>query len=300
MLTPTLALLALSLSGPATVTAGAETAAAVPAQRAAEPNYASIVADRAPAMALIKFIITFDAGGQSQDVEGEAMALMIDPKGLLVMSGAEIGQRKGMSANPKEIKVCIGDDTEGVLAKLIGRDSDLDLAWLRIEKPADKGYSALDLSKAATPKLGDTLVGLDKMGKYFDHAAVAFTTMVGGVTKKPRTLYIPSPGGGMEMMFVGIPFFTTGGELVGMSVVQMPNADSEDGMNSRVRERLTRFDRGFKILPASEIASATTRAVEAEKGGKGVGMDEPKPEEKKDDAEPAKVEPGTGDPMKKD
>lgn len=291
-------LIALSLTAPASVMTGAE--AARPALRAAEPNYTSIIADRAPALALIKFIVSFEQGGQSRDIEGEAMAVMIDPKGLLVMSGAEIGQRKGMSATPKEIKVCIGEDTEGVLAKLVGRDSELDLAWIRIEKPSDKGYTIIDPSKAATPKIGDTLVGLDRMGKYFDRAPVVFNTMVGGITKKPRELFIPAPGAGLEMMFIGTPFFTTGGEFVGMTIIQMPNADSEDGMNSRARERLTRFDQGFKILPAAEIVSATARAVEAEKSGKAIGMEEPKKEETPAAPADKKDEPKKDEPMKKD
>jgi len=287
-------LIALSMFNTPALPAGGEAAV-----RAPEPNYASIMADRAPSLALIKFILSFDGGGgQSQDVEGEAMAVMIDPKGLLVMSGTEIGQRKGMSVNVKELKVCIGDDTEGVLAKLVGRDSELDLAWLRIEKPSDKGYTVIDPAKSAVPKVGDTIVGLDKMGKYFDRTPVVFTTMVGGITKKPRELFIPSPGASLQTFFIGTPFFNAGGEFVGMSVIQMPNADSEEGMNSRSRERLTRFDQGFKILPAAEIVSATARAVEAEKAGKGVGMEEPKPEEKKDETAP--TEPKMDEPVKKD
>jgi hypothetical protein len=273
---------------------------------AAEPNYGTIVSDRSPAMATVKFVVSFDAGGQSQEIEGEAMALMIDPKGLLVMSGVEIGQRRGMSATPKEIKVLLGEDTEGVAAKLIGRDSELDLAWLRIEKPADKGYSAIDPAKSAKPVVGETVVGVDKMSKYFDHASVAFPMVVGGVTKKPRELFIPAT----QLSWVGLPFFNASGAFVGMSVIQMPNADSEDGMRSRNGERLTPFDRGFKILPASEIAAATARAVEAEKSGKGVGMDEKKEggDEKKDEAKPTdekkpeapKTDEPKKEPVKKD
>ncbi|MFT3684796.1 MAG: hypothetical protein QM783_07665 [Phycisphaerales bacterium] len=283
MITPA-TLIALSLFS---TPAAAPAMATLPAAVAAEPNFGSIVADRSPAMVGVKFIASIEFRGQTQEVEGEAMALMIDAKGLLVVSGSEVGQRKGMSATLKEIKILIGDDTEGVPAKLIGRDSELDLAWLRIEKPADKGYSAIDAAKSATPKLGDTLVGVDRMSKYFDHAPVAFTTTVGGITKKPRTLLIPS--GGM-VLGVGLPIFNAGGEFVGMSVIQSANADSEDGMNSRSQDRMSYFDRGLKILPAAEIASATARAIEAEKSGKGVGMDEPKKEgdgEKKDEAKPA-------------
>lgn len=291
------ALVALSLMG--TTTLRVETPApAAPefAAQAGQPNYASILADRSPAMVLVKFILSVEARGQSQEIEGEAMALMIDPKGLLVLCGPEIGQAKGFSATPKELKVCIGDDTEGVLAKLIGRDSELDLAWLRIEKPSEKGYSSIDTAKAATPKVGDTLVGLERMGKYFDRTPVVFTTMVGGITKKPRELFIPSPGGGQPFLYIGTPFFSAGGEFVGMSVIQQPNADSEDDMSSRARERLTRFDQGLKILPANQIASATARAVEAEKAGKGVGMEEKKEETP---ASPAAA-PKEGEPKKDD
>lgn len=297
MLTPA-ALIALSLLN---APAAAPALAGAAAVHGAEPNLSTIVSDRSPAMVGVKFIASVDFRGQTQEIEGEAMALMIDPKGLMVVSGNEIGQAKGMAAALKEVKILIGDDTEGVPAKLIGRDSELDLAWLRIEKPSDKGYSSIDPTKSGSPKIGDQLVGIDRMSKYFDRAPVAFNTTVGGITKKPRTLYIPS--GGM-VLGVGLPFFTPGGEFVGMSVIQSANADSEEGMGSRSRERMSYFDRGLKILPAAEIVAATGRAIEAEKSGKGVGMDEPKkdadpaaPEDKKDEPKP---EDPKKDPAKKD
>ncbi|MBY0308810.1 MAG: hypothetical protein K2Q09_08720, partial [Phycisphaerales bacterium] len=197
-----------------------------------------------------------------------------------------------------------GDQLNLSHTKLIGRDSELDLAWIRIDKPSDKGYSAIDLSKSASAKVGETLVGVEKMGKYFDRTPVIVPTLIGGVTKKPRELYIPTPGAWTESMFVGTPYFTGAGEFVGMSVIQMPNADSEDGMRAK-GERITRFDRGFKILPASELAAATARALEAEKSGKAVGMEEPKKEgeDKKEDANPAgekKAEEPKKEPAKKD
>ena len=290
MLSPTVALIALSLAGPTALISPAAVPVAL-----VEPSLSTVIADRSPAMGVVKFVVSFDAGGQTQEIEGEAMALMIDPKGLMVMSGIEIGQRKGASATPKEIKVLLGDDTEGVNAKLIGRDSELDLAWLRIEKPSEKGYTAIEIGKGAKTAVGDSLIGLDKMGKYFDRTPVAFTTVVGGITKKPRELVIPST----PVTWVGLPFFNSSGAFVGMSAVQMPNADSDDEMQSRARERLTTFDRGIKIIPAAEIVSATTRAVEAEKAGKGVGMEEKK-EEPAAPAAPASAEPKKDEPVKKD
>lgn len=303
MLTPTAAILALSLCAPAALTGGAEAAALKPAL-AGEPNYSTIVSDRSPAMANIKFVLSLEFQGQSQDIEMEAMGLMIDSKGLLVLSNSEMGGgmqmiRRGIAGTPKDIKIMLGDDTEGVPAKLIGRDSELDLAWLRIDKPSDKGYSSIDLAKAAMPKIGETLVGIDRMSKYFDHAPVIFTTSVGGITKKPRTLYIPSGG---LVLGMGLPMFTTSGEFVGISSVQMPNADSEDDVGSRGRERLSYFDQGLKVMPAAELATATARAVEAEKAGKGVGMDEKKEGEKKEGEkkdDEKKEEPKNDDPMKK-
>jgi len=269
-------------------------AAAVRPPVATQDGIAKVIAERAAALVTVKFVLAVEGGpGGENELEAEAGGLMIDGTGLVLVSNLEMGGSPGRQrarAQAKNIKVLVGDDTEGVDAKLIGRDSELELAWVQIDTPADKAYAAVDLAKGATGKdaggagdagvvaivkVGDTLVGLDRMNKYYDRALVAFTTQVGGLTKKPRNLIIPAGG---KIEWIGLPLFTVSGEFAGISVLQPIGADEEDPSAMRNMGRTAGFDRGLKVMPAAEIAASTARAVEAFKRGKALGMEEPKVE----------------------
>lgn len=248
---------------------------------------ASVLTKNAPAFVTVKFLMAM----QENEREAEAGGLVIDGAGLILVSNLEMGGAMGRgreSAQAKEIKVLIGDDTVGLPAKLIGRDTELELAWVQLDKPADKPLASVDPAKGATVKIGDQLVAIDRMNKYYDRAPVGLELDVGGLTNKPRNLIIPT-GGRLE--WIGLPIFNPAGAFVGISVVQPVGGDDEEGGGARNVGRVSPFDRGLKILPAAEIVSATARAIEAHKAGKELGADEkpaaPKPEDKPGDGMPA-------------
>jgi hypothetical protein len=173
--------------------------------------------------------------------------------------------RPGVSATPSEIKVLIGDDTQGLDARLIARDSELDLCWLRIKEPKERKFACVELARAASPKLGERLYTLTRLGKYFDRALVVRETRLGGLARKPRNLLVPSPSLGD----LGLPVFSERGEIVGLTVVQLPDAEELQAASS-----MTAFTgaRGL-ILPAAEIAKATKRAKDADEKGDAVDGD---------------------------
>jgi hypothetical protein len=287
---PSLSLAALSLTAILALSAGLTSSPALavtPAAVASAPaDLAKIVAEKSPSLVTVKFVLNLEFGGQSQELELEASGLMIDPAGVIVVSNSEMGgsrQFRGIGgATPKNIKILIGEDTEGLDAKVIGRDSELDLAWLRIEKPEGKTFSAITLSASPKLNIGDALVGVDRLGKYFDRAPLAHMTTVVAVTKKPRTLFIPANS---PLMGMGVPMFTASGEFVGITVIQAEGMEDEDNM-ARERGRQTIYDRAFKIMPSGELMEATKRAIEAEKSGKPIGTEEAKPaDEAKPDAD---------------
>lgn len=263
-------------AGLSTPVAQAATPAAVLTAASTTPaDLAKLVADKSPSLVTIKFVLNLEFGGQSQELELEASGLIIDPAGVIVVSNSEMGgsrQFRGIGgATPKNIKVLIGDDTEGLDAKVVGRDSELDLAWIRIEKPEGKTFSVVTLSASPKLAIGDALVGVDRLGKYYDRAALAHVSHIAAVTKKPRTLFIPANG---PLMGIGVPVFTPTGEFIGLTVIQAEGMEEEDGM-ARDRGRQTIYDRAFKIMPSGEIMDATKRAIEAEKSGKPIGEEAP-------------------------
>lgn len=273
----------LSLSAPALAVGPDET----PAQ------YQKLVAERANAIVTVKFVLKIDTGGVGQDAEQETevYGVMIDPKGLILLSNSELDGFAGMmrrfrggavTTTPKDIKVLIGDDSEGVPAKVLAHDTELDLAWVQIEKPGEKPFVFVDLEKAATVSLGERMLSLEKLGKYFDRAVVVQDVRVGAVAHKPRPFYLFT---GSSMVGRGVPFFTTAGEFVGITTLLFPSAEELEGGAARTSMGGA-LGQVPKVLPAAELITATRRAREAAAGD---GEKAPeKPADKSPDKAPSK------------
>lgn len=225
-----------------------------PTAFAAEPEYVKIVTDSSPVLVSIKYVLKIDMGGQGQEREAEAVGVMIDGKGLVLCSGVDMGAipgggRPGLTVTPTKIKVLVGDDTEGLEAKLISRDSELDLAWVQIDKPADKPYSHVDFAKSAPAAQGEKLVMITRLDKFFDRAVAVSDFRVGAVVKKPRTLLVPADA----IRAYGRPVFSAAGQVVGFAIVAAPSQEeaAEEGG----------FRGAIVVLPGSEVAAATERAL---------------------------------------
>lgn len=268
-----------ALAGPADATTG---------------EYGSLLKRTSTTLVTVKFILKVSGQGMEDEKENETTGLMIEGDGLVLASNTQTGGinelmkqyvRQGYSIQPKDIKILVGDDNEGVDAKVIARDSELDLAWIKIQKAPEKPYEFIDLSKHATPSLGDRLLAVERMGKFFDRAPLVVEGRLGGIVSKPRSLYIPASD---LVSTLGLPIFTAGGELVGISILQLPSAEeSEEGGRSLVGRA-----GGGTILPAAEVIAATERAKAAAAAGKpveGEAVEGEKSEGEKKDAEGEKA-----------
>jgi S1-C subfamily serine protease len=263
--------------------------AALPAlPAAAQPaDLAKILAERAPAVVTVQLVVQVKMGGQmgsalgeKQEFQTEASCVAIDPKGLVLCSNTvlsgympiiqrAIPRKVEMTAVPTQIKVFVADDPKPLEAKLLVRDSDLDLAWLQVKVPEGRTFAYVDLARSATPKVGDPFVAIRRLDKYFDRTATVFEGKIGGTIKKPRTLYVPTAA---TEAALGLPVLTPAGEALGILVFQLPDqAEGSDagGIFSRIGEsaRLQDLGRGF-ILPAADVVKATKRALESGKAGK--------------------------------
>jgi S1-C subfamily serine protease len=244
-----------------------------------EPELAKILADLGPAFVTVKFVLKVEGQFGNRENEAEITGVMIDPSGLVLCGNTRLGSPRmmrsmGGSATPTDIKVLIGDDTEGLPAKVLARDSELDLAWVKIKKPGDRKFACLNLSHAGAPAVGQRLVSIRKMAKYFDRAMTVSEGRLAGKTRKPRDLLVPSGGMSLEP---GLPVFTSGGEVVGVVVVQMPE---DEELQSMAFTGIGRDISTGLILPAAEVLRATARAREA-KADDEDDSDEPAPAEAK-------------------
>ncbi len=224
---------------------------------AQQADFQKLLADKTPAIVTIKFVLKTKSRWGESESESEATAVIVEPDGLILCSKTELGGYGGYfggssTSTPTDIKVLIGDDTEGLEATLLARDSELDLIWLRIKDPGDRTFPCVDLHKSAVPEIGDRVYSVGRMGKYFDRIAVVREGRVGGVTVKPRKLYVPSNGGGD----LGLPVYNARGELIGVPIRLRPDREEMEGASDL-------YGGWGLILPAEEVAKATQRAKEA-------------------------------------
>lgn len=247
-------------------------------------SFKKLIAEKAPAIVSIKFILK----GGEQDEEGETTGFVIDgAKGLVLTSnnafGGMMARYGGPAATPSDIKIMIGEDTNGVDATFVARDSELGLAWVKLKEAPTTPIAAIDLSKGAKATLGEDIYTVSLMGKFFDRVPAIAEGHVGAVTKKPRELYIPSIGlAGSEQ---AMPIFNGKGEVVGVSTIILP--DQEEMMNPSGMRSIMRGITGGMILPAADALEATTRALEtAPAEGQADAAAEPAKTETKEEAKP--------------
>jgi S1-C subfamily serine protease len=233
-------------------------AAATPAPSATEPNVLKkLVDDKAPAMVSIKFIMK----GEGAEREEETTGVIIEATGLVLTSnnafGGMMARFGGNAGTPTDIKVLVGDDNQGVKAKIIARDTELGLAWVQTDDQPSKPYPFVDFASGTDAKLGDPIYMVSLMGKFFDRAPMVAEAHVGAVVKKPRNLIIPSIGlAGGEF---GIPVFDAAGKPVGISTLILPDQDEMEGGDPR---SALRGVTGGMVLPSKDVVEATAKAKE--------------------------------------
>jgi hypothetical protein len=241
-------------------------------------DYEQLATAKADALVTVKFVLKLKMGGMmggDQESNTEITGIMIEPKGLVLCSNTQLGgippmfrriaSRMGgdASATPTDIKVLVGDDSEGVEAKLLARDTDLDLAWIQIKDP--KTYKHVDITpKTSKPKVGQRVLYLTRMGKFFDRVVTIDEGRIGGLTSKPRELYVGGDSGS------GVPVFMPNGDFLGVTITQTPDEEDSDEGPMAMFGALTGRGPGL-ILPASEIAKATERAKANPSGAEEAG-----------------------------
>jgi S1-C subfamily serine protease len=267
---------------------------AAPASAPSDPagDYKKLIDDKAPAIVAIKFVLKMDQGEQEEETTGA----VIEPTGLILSSNFAFGgmmARMGRgSATPTDIKVLIGDDTQGVKAKIVARDTELGLAWVQLDDPPAKPLTFIDFSASASAeaKLGDSIYLVSLMGKVFDRTPWVAEGRISAEVKKPRHLLIPSFG--IRGVDLSTPAFDGAGHAIGVTTFILPDQEDESQDSSGMRGITSGM-----ILPAKDVVDATARAKEMAKKGP---PDADKPDDKKDEKAPDKKDekPKDGDKPK--
>ena len=209
---------------------------------------------------------------QSMDESVETVGTVIDPSGLTVLSlgalnpgammnkmigGGGSGQeRMEFGSEPSDVKLRLSDGKE-LPARIVLRDEDLDLAFLRPTTKPDKPLVAINLADEGKPTLLDPVVVLTRLGRVGGWAPAASLQTIGAIIEKPRTFYVIETGsaGGM-----GTPAFTPSGKVVGLLTMRSIQS-GRSGMFSMMSgsEGLGLLP---VILPAADVRDIAQQAPE--------------------------------------
>jgi hypothetical protein len=209
---------------------------------------------------------------QASDDPVDTVGTVIDSSGLTVLSlgalnpGAMMAKLMGSSSGggqppveitsePTDVKIRLASGRE-LPARIVLRDEDLDLAFLRPTTKPEKPLVALDLSDAARPALLDQVLVLSRLGRVGGWAAGAALYDVGAIIEKPRTFYVLA-GASSGM---GTPAFLTDGRIVGLLTLRQIEA-GRASMASMMGGSESMGMLGV-ILPAADVLEIAKQAPE--------------------------------------
>jgi S1-C subfamily serine protease len=144
----------------------------------------------------------------------------------------------------KEVKILMPDGTE-VPAKVAFKDPDLDLAFIRPEKPADVKLTPINTADAAPIALLDDVIVLGRLGKDLNREPVVMTNEVISLVSNPRTF------AKIGAQALGMPVFNRDGKFLGVGINRFSakgNSESQNIVSSNV------------VLPAADLLESAAQA----------------------------------------
>lgn len=209
-------------------------------------------------------------GSQEQEDKSEATGVVIDPSGLTVLalsetdpssmyesmiSGMDMADKMKFSSSVGDVKLLLDDGTE-VAARVVLRDKDLDLAFVRPETPPAQPLAAVDLTQGGEPQLLDAVISLDRLGRVANRTVAAGIEHIQAIIQKPRLLYVP--GNDPTFSSLGSPMFTLDGKLVGITTMRTLAGGGRSPMGGMDDNMMA------VLVPAADVLEAAKQAATAE------------------------------------
>ena len=144
----------------------------------------------------------------------------------------------------KEVKILLPDGTE-VAAKVVFKDPDIDLAFIRPEQPASVKLTPVNTANNAPMTLLDDVIILGRLGKDLNREPVIMTNEIISLISKPRTF------GKLGAPTLGMAVFNKDGKFLGIGINRFSakgDSDSQGSMPSNV------------VLPAADLLESAAQA----------------------------------------
>ncbi len=220
--------------------------------------------------------------GATEETESrtEAIGTVITPHGLTVASLSAIDPSVSMAAvmealgetaearsssEVTDTRLVLQDGRE-LAGRVVLRDRDLDLAFIRPVDPPLEPLPSIDLGESVEVDLLDPLLVIGRMGTVGNRQTLATALRVGSIIRRPRTFYVPS--GADAAPYAGGPAFASDGKPVGICLVRWSSRGSAD--TSLLGDMTRQFILPV-VLPGKDLMELVDLANE---GGPESGTDE--------------------------
>lgn len=222
-----------------------------------------LIDERASAVVAIRYVLTQTAYGQEMQQPMEAHGVVIESDGLILAPASELegsfltqafrgqqGEGPEYSYSDYRVLVMSGGREHEYDADVLAKDTEADLAWLRLTEEPDEPLTYVTFPDEASLEVGDRYFTLGRMSEARGRAPMVITGVVGGAIEIPRTGLLATYGEG--------PVFNEQGQPAGL-LVSPPTASQTNvgSVGAMMEQFLTRM-----ILPAPVIHRATERAKE--------------------------------------
>lgn len=147
-------------------------------------------------------------------------------------------------SDTKEVKIIMPDGTENP-AKVVFKDADLDLAFIRPEKAEGVTFTPVDIANHAPVGLLDDIIVLGRLGKDLNREPLVLTGEVISLITKPRTF------ARVAVPCLGLPVFNAEGKFVGFGINRFSAKTEEVDQNAAATN---------VVLPAADLVEAVAQA----------------------------------------
>ena len=159
-----------------------------------------------------------DNPAQKEERKLEVLGTVIAKDGLIVVPLSTLDVASTIDG--RMVKVPQGPIK--LSAKVAFKDTDLDLAFIRPEKPADVKLTPVDTANSATMDVQDDVIILSRLGKDLNREPVVMTNEIIALVTKPRIF------GKIGTQSLGTPVFNQDGKFLGIGINRFgPKGDSE-------------------------------------------------------------------------
>jgi hypothetical protein len=189
----------------------------------------ALAAKYKPSLVTLSLVVKLAAGGYEDQSEMEAEGVLLDASGLVVTTNSAVdplaayadevdASGAAISSRVTGVKIITSSGAE-ISAKVVLRDKDLNLAFVRPLKKPGVPLRAVNFQSAATAELGAPIYLLGRLGKTGNRSLEARSERVVSVMERPRRFYVLDAYNGI---YAGNVAFNEQGQPLGLLTLRLP------------------------------------------------------------------------------